>query len=347
MAELEIKPTARMRLRIAGVIWIGVGISALQMYLLTGADLFARRTTLTTYLPDAAGVDTDSEVRLSGIRIGGVRKIELSGSLDPRRIVRVEMRVLTRYLKSIPSDSETGVNADTIVAYKFIDIAEGKSPLPIAENGILQSKPAIQSTDRTDAIAALRNNLDQVDRILAQTLSADTEIGRFVQGEAEYDAVLSRVSGFDSALHTFLNPQGSLGKAVFSPDMYNGIRDSALSVDKMLTSIQSGEGTAGHLFANDDQYNQFLRQLADLRASITAANAGSLLQDDASYRRIARLLAATDAMIASFNAGGGPVGRLLDNPQLYESLNGSLRSMQTLLRDIREHPQKYLRIKGF
>jgi hypothetical protein len=107
MAELEIKPTAKMRLRVTAVIWIGIGISALQMYLLAGSDLFARRTTLTTYLPDAAGVTTASEVRLSGIRIGGVSKVELSWSLDPRRIVRVQMRVLARYLRSIPSDSET------------------------------------------------------------------------------------------------------------------------------------------------------------------------------------------------------------------------------------------------
>jgi phospholipid/cholesterol/gamma-HCH transport system substrate-binding protein len=345
MAELEIKPTAKMRLRIAGVIWIGIGLLALQMYLLAGPDLLARRATLTTYLPDAAGVTTDSEVRLSGVRIGGVRKIELSGSLDPRRIVRVEMRVLARYLKSIPSDSQTDVNADTIVDYKFIDIAEGKSALPIAEDAVIQSKPSVQATDRTDVIAAMQQDLAQVDRIMVQMLSPDTEIGRFVNGEVEYDAVLSRISGFDSALHTFLNPQGNLGKAVFSADVYNGIRDSVLSIDKTLTSIQNGEGTAGHLFASDDQYNQFILQLADLRASLAAAGSSSLLQDDASYRRIVRLLAATDAMITSLNAGNGPVGRLLENPQLYESLNGSLRSMEALLRDLREHPQKYLRIK--
>ena len=347
MAELEIKPTAKMRLRVAALIWIAIGISAVEMYLLAGSDLFARRTTLTTFLPDAAGVSTDSEVRLSGIRIGGVRRIELSGSLDPRRIVRVQMRVLARYLKFIPSDSQTDINADTIVDIKFIDIAEGKSPLPIAEDAVLQSKPAVSATDRTDVIAAAQQDLAQVDRILAQMLSPNTEIGRFVNGEAEYDTVLSRISGFDSALHTFLNPQANLGKAVFSLDMYNDIHNSVLSVDKTLASIQNGEGTAGRLFASDDQYNQFLRQLADLRASLAAANASPLLQDDASYVRIVRLLAATDATIASLNAGEGRTGRLLANPQLYESLNGSLRSMEALLRDVREHPQKYLRIKIF
>jgi phospholipid/cholesterol/gamma-HCH transport system substrate-binding protein len=345
MAELEIKPTAKMRLRVTAVIWIGIGISALQMYLLAGSDLFERRTTLTTYLPDAAGVTTDSEVRLSGIRIGGVSKVELSGSLDPRRIVRVQMRVLARYLRSIPSDSQTDVNADTLVDYKFIDIAEGKSPLPIAEDAVIQSKKAVSATDRTDVLAAAQQDLAQVDRILAQTLSPDTELGRFVNGEKEYDGLLSHVSGFESALHTFLNPQGNLGKAVYSLDMYNQIHNSVLSVDKTLVSIQNGEGEAGRLFASDDQYNQFLRQVTDLRTSLAAANSSPLLQDDASYLRITRLLASTDSMIASLNAGEGRAGRLLTNQQLYESLNGSLRNMEMLLRDFRGNPQKYLRIK--
>src|SRR6267154_1612229 len=89
MAELEIKPTPKMRLRIVALIGVGTGISLVLMYLLVGGgqDFFARRTTLTTYMPDAAGIAPDSEVRLSGIRIGKVQDVRLSGLLDPRRAV--------------------------------------------------------------------------------------------------------------------------------------------------------------------------------------------------------------------------------------------------------------------
>src|SRR5580698_7951108 len=120
MAELEIKPTPAMRMRLALLVLIGAVLSSTEMYLLAGGagDFLDRKTTLTTYMPDAAGVTTESEVRLSGIHIGDVRKIELSGSLDPNRIVRAEMQILTRYLKYIPADSLTDVNADTIVAVK-------------------------------------------------------------------------------------------------------------------------------------------------------------------------------------------------------------------------------------
>jgi len=74
---------------------------------------------------------------------------------------------------------------------------------------------------------------------------------------------------------------------------------------------------------------------------------GSMLQDDAAYVRVRQLLKATDQTIAAMNAGEGTAGRLLSNAQLYESLNGSLQQMQALLRDIREYPRRYLRVKPF
>jgi phospholipid/cholesterol/gamma-HCH transport system substrate-binding protein len=349
MAALEIKPTAKMRIRVLAIAVIGFGLAGLEMFLLAGggADVFERRTTLTTYMPDAAGLDADSEVRLSGLTIGDVDKVELSGSMDPSRIVRVDMRVLVRYLKFIPADSQTDVNAETIVADKFVDIAEGKSPLPVGENGVLQSKPAVEATDRADIIQALQERFALIDQMLVQMLSPDTQLGRFIAGSAEYDRVVSGVTGGQNALHTFLNPRSQLGQAIFSSAMYDQVHSYVTNLDKTLVAIQNGEGTTGHLFASDEQYNDFVRQLTDLRASLASASANPMLRDDASYQSVVRMLAATDRTLAALRAGDGRMARLLSNAQLYESLNGSLRSMEALLRDLRENPQKYLRVKPF
>jgi hypothetical protein len=354
MAQLEIKPTPRMRLRVFALIAAGAGISFVLMYLLVGGggDFFARRTTLTTYMPDAAGIAVGDEVRLSGIRIGKVQKVALSGMLEPRRAVRTEMRVLARYLRNIPQDSQTEVGADTLVGYKFLDIAEGKSPIPIGEDGVLQSEPVKEAADRANLMETVLSNLIQVDHILADLSSPDTQTGKLFVSDRLYDTVLSRVGGVDDMLHTVLTPQSDFGKALYSPEFYNTMHDLAGQFDHTLASIQNGEGAAGHLFASDEQYNEVLRQLSGLRSSLADANAGKgkwggMLQDDAGYRQITHLLSDTDALIASLNAGEGTGGRLLANAQLYESLNGSLRRMEEFLRDFREHPQKYLRVKPF
>jgi phospholipid/cholesterol/gamma-HCH transport system substrate-binding protein len=354
MAELEIKPTPQMRLRVFALIATGAGISFVLMYLLVGGggDFFARRTTLTTYMPDGAGLAAADEVRLSGIRIGRVQKVELSGMLEPRRAVRTEMRVLVRYLKDIPQDSQTDVSADTLVGYKFLDIAGGKSPIPIGEDGVLQSEPVQEAVDRANQMITMENNLAQFDHILADLSSPQTAIGKLFQSEQLYDTVLSDVRNFDSGLHTVLTPQSELGQAFYSLEFYNSIHDFVGQFDNMLASIQNGEGAAGHLFASDEQYNEILRELTSMRSSLADANAGKgkwgvLLQDDASYGQITHLLSTTDALIASLNAGEGTGGRLLSNAQLYESLNGSLRRMEQFLRDFRQTPRKYLRVKPF
>lgn len=325
----------------------GVAISIILMYLLVGggADLFARRTTLTTYMPDATGISKDSEVRLSGIRIGRVESIGLSGSLDPRRVVHAEMRVLARYLKGIPQDSQTDVTADTLVGNQFIDIAEGKSPIPISENGVLQSEPVQDASDRADLILTLQHNLKQMDELLATMTSPDTQVGAFIHGEEIYDKILVGFEGFDRELHVFLTPQSDLGQAFYTSAFYDSMRKFVTESDASLAAIQNGQGSAGHFFASDQQYNDFLSDLTDLRSTLTKAQANPMLRDEESYRRAMRMMKDIDTMIARLNAGEGPAGHLLANAQLYESLNGSLRTMEQLLRDIRENPRKYLRVK--
>jgi len=352
MAELEIKPTPAMRMRVCIVVLIGAFISSTEMYLLAGGagDFFDRKTTLTTYMPDAEGVTTESEVRLSGIHIGDVQKIELTGSLDPNRIVRAEMRVLTRYLKYIPADSLTDVNADTIVAEKYVDIAEGKSPLPIAEDATLPSRPVESSTDRTNVMEAVKERLTKVDELLAEMTTPGTATGKFVVNSEIYDKFLAGITLAQTQLNSYLNPQSPLGQAVYSAEKYNQGHDALTRFDNALASIQNGEGSAGHLFATDEQYNEYVNRLADLRASLADIKAGkgrlgSLLEDDESYTRAVRLLADTNRKIAALNAGDGTAGRLLTDAQLYESLNGSLQHLEAFLKDLRGNPQKYLRVK--
>jgi len=351
MAELEIRPSPRQRIRVMSVLLIANLLSLFLMYLLAGGgrDLIAQRTHLTTYMPDAGGITTASDVRLSGIRIGRVDKIELSGQLEPRHAVRVEMRVLSRYLRAIPEDSETDITADTLVGYQFIDIAEGKSPVSIKEEGTLESEPVKQAEDRADLFKTIQNDLTQVDQILADWQSPTSTLGAFINSEDVYSAAITHIRGFDESLHSFLNPQSDLGRAFYTNQFYAELLNRVKSFDTSLAAMQAGDGTAGHLLATDDDYNNLLRELTDLRKGLADLNrngkTGAFLNDDAAWSQAKRLLRQLDQSIAALNAGQGTTGRLLTNAQSYESLNGSLHELELRLRDLRENPRRYLRIK--
>jgi phospholipid/cholesterol/gamma-HCH transport system substrate-binding protein len=352
-AQLEIKPSGAMITRTVGVIASAIFITLFLAYLLIGgaADLFAQRTTLTTYMPDGTGLSPDSEVRLSGIRIGKVDKVEFSGLLDPQRAIRVRVHVWKRYLKNIPEDSQTDVDSDNIVGYAFIGIAEGKSPVPIGEDGVLQSEPLKQAVDRADQITVLRDNLTQIDRMLAQASSPGTQVGKFIVTSAAYDQFRSTLEDAQRTVHSLITPQSTLGQAFYSLDMYNKIHDGVTGIDATLQSIQNGQGTAGQLFARDDRYNDILKQLTALRTTLANINSGkssvAMLQNDDTYRSVQHALASVDSALASLNAGEGRVGGLLASQQLYESLNGSVRELEKTLRELRSNPKKYMRIKVF
>jgi hypothetical protein len=352
VVALEIKPTTTANVRVAAVIFIAFAIAMTLVFLLTsgGRVLFASYSTLYTYVPDAAGLAGAAEVRLSGIPIGTVEKIEISDLVDPQRVVRVQMRVGTQYLRNIPADSQTIITEDNIAGGQFISIDEGKSPIPVHADGILASEPVTDAADRADLIRNLQDKFQQVNDLLTQMSSPNTVIGRLVNGSQEYDGLVAHIGAFERSLHTLEAPGNPVGTALFSDALYNDLRRYVTKVDDTLSSIQRGEGQSGRLFASDQQYADFVRELHDLRTALAEANAGKgkfgpLLHDDASYRAIERTLAQTDAMIAALNAGDGEMGKLLTSAQLYESLSGSLQSMKNLLADFRKHPEKYLRYK--
>src|SRR5437899_1473453 len=97
-------------------------------YLLTGGTPFEPKTTLYLYMDDATGLASGSPVRVDGISVGKVEKVELSGSNDPKRVVRVSVKVDRDRLDAIAVDSTAQASTDTPIGDKFVDITSGVSP---------------------------------------------------------------------------------------------------------------------------------------------------------------------------------------------------------------------------
>ncbi len=352
--ELEIRPSRNGNLRVLAVVGAGVAITVTLILLLSGLSkgFNISRTTLYTYLPDSTGLSTNSEVRVSGLPVGSVSKVELSGLLDPQRVVRVDMKIGTQYLPMIPTDSITSISTDTLVGPGFVSIAEGKSPIVVRAGNTLTSEPLKQAEDRADLVRAFETRLRDIDQVIQEISSPTTPVGRFIVGDTEYVQILGQVTAFEKSLHAMVSPKNPIGQALFTDELYNKVRLPLGRLDKTLAEIQSGEGAAGHLFASDQQYNDLVHSLRELHATLAAINqgkgtSGQLLRDDAAYRRVAALVQASNHMLDELTKGPGTGPELLTNPRLYEALNGSLRELTLMMKDFRENPKKYLRYKPF
>ena len=62
---------------------------------------------------------------------------------------------------------------------------------------------------------------------------------------------------------------------------------------------------------------------------------------------ITELTTALQKLLDSLNSSDGSVGRLVNDDEMYESLDALVKDINRLVNKIEENPKKYIRIKVF
>lgn len=330
-------------------------ILGVLIFLFTGQEpLFRRRVPLYTFLRNSAALSTGAPVRLNGILIGNVHKVELSGSNDPARVVRVELSVEQSRLRAIPVDSVAGLGAETVLATKYIDIRKGQSTTTIQAGGELKSEDTGEFEDLVkkgfNVMDSLQATINRVDRIVNQVELGKGSIGKFFVDDEFYTRLVATVTEMQKVSEAVSSGKGTLGRLLYDESLYNRVLASVDRLEAIIQDVQQGQGTAGKLLRDPALYDEARATIAQFRRLVDDLNAGKgtagkLLKDETAYRQIQSLLTKIENTIDRVNTGQGTLGQLVVNPQLYESLTGATTELGSLIKDIRANPKKFLRIK--
>ncbi len=325
------------------------------VFLLTSSrGIFQRNEPLYTYMEDASGMANGTPVRLNGITIGFLDGLQLTGSRDPARAVRFDMLVKRRYLVDIPVDSIAAIAAANLLGDKFLNITRGQDPRTVQPGGELKSQ---QGQDIPELMAQSANLLSsfqtivkRVDNLLAGVEQGHGNIGLLLKDEQLYRTLNAIASEGQKLLADVRNGQGSVSKLLYSDEFYQELRSPIRRIDKMLADLDAGQGSAGKLLKDPALYDELQKGIAEIRTLVADINsgkgtAGKLLKDETLHRRLDDLVAKMTGTIDKINAGQGTVGQMLVNPQLYEAMTGATREFQSLAKDMRANPKKFLTIR--
>jgi phospholipid/cholesterol/gamma-HCH transport system substrate-binding protein len=333
------------------------------IFLLTGSgDLFTSNATLYTYMDGSSAMAPSTTVRLNGISIGRIDTIELTGSNEKGKIVIIRMKVKRKMLGQIPEDSITGVDAANLLGDKFLNIAKGKSSVPIKDGGTLRSTGGGDITELVkqagDMLGTLQTIIGRFDALLGDIEGGKGNVGKFIKDEELYNQLTGAAKELNKLMLAVTNGKGTLGRLLNDEQLYQEIRAPFQKIDAILTDLQQGQGTIGKALKDPALYDDTRQTVADMRRLINVdfkkimddlnagkGTLGKFLKDEELYRRANELVANLETSLDKVNAGQGTLGQLLVNPQLYESLNGVTREMQGLVKDIHANPKKFLRIK--
>ncbi len=355
------------QLKVGLMAMVALAILLYLIFLMSATrGFFTNKTVVYTYLNDSEAVAEASAVTLNGINVGEVSKVELSGATQPSRFVKITLEIETKYLPAIPVDSQAELVAANLLGTKYVNIKKGKSAQTIQAGAEIASSESAELEDvfrqSSQTLGALQNVVNKLSDIIDQVEVGKGTIGKLFVDPTLYNSLLGISDKFGSLasdLSTILNSSdNSVGKLAHDNGaLYDDVRGIVTQANGVVTQIQgvvdginSGKGTLGQLAQNPALYDdsrQILTDLHQLLAGIQAGQGtvGKLIKTDDFGDEIKTTLARVDTLLDKMSNGQGTIARLLNDPSLFEDLDGLTRESHALIKDFRANPKKFLRIK--
>ena len=329
---------------------------AILIFLMTGTTgLFTKKITLRSYVDNAGGLRVGAPVRLEGVDIGNVTAIRVVP--DPKRRsapVEVVMKITTKYADTMRSDCVVLLSTAGVLGEVFVDLdcrqAKGG---PLVNGAELPTHDVPQLQDVVRASQGTLQNVDtlvkRMDSILSYVQSGQGSIGKIIYDPALFNRANDLLTQMQQIVAQANSTNGSIGKLLNSDELYNKLNGTVDNLNKIVDQINSGHGTAGKFINDPALYDNANQTMAKANQLITDINAGKgtlgkLAKDDALAKKLDSTITRLDIILERLEKGEGTAGKFLVDPSLYNNADQLLVETRNLIAAIRKDPKKYLTI---
>jgi len=340
------------QLRVGLTVLIASVTLAVLIFLMSGTGgWFTRKITLRSYFDNAGGLREGAPVRLAGVDIGNVTFVRIVGG-KPLTPVEVTMKVNTKYSFNLRKDSVTLLSTAGILGETYVDVDSSTAKGAEATDGdtlAARNQPDIQDVVRASQ-GTLQNMdalLKRVDRIVAFVESGQGSIGKVIYDPALYNQLNATVAEFKGLVDDIQSGKGSLGPLFTSDEAYKKVIAAIDKLNVMVDELQQGKGTAGKLLKDPELYDNANKTIANVRQLTDDINAGKgalgkMTRDQEFAAKLQTTMNNLTALSERMGKGEGTAGMLFKDPALYNNSNQMLVETRELVKAIRENPKKYL-----
>ena len=340
------------QLRVGLTVLVASATLAVLIFFMSGTGgWFTHKIRLRSYFDNAGGLRVGAPVRLAGVDIGNVTGVRVVNGRQATP-VEVTLKVNTTYMFSLRKDSVTVMSTAGILGETFVDIDSATAKGPEAADGdVLQSRGQPDVQDVVRASQGTLQNMDallkRVDRILAFVESGQGSIGKVIYDPALYDRLNGVVGEFKGLLDDIQSGKGSIGPLLKNDEAYKKVIAAIDKVNAMVDDLQQGKGSAGKLLKDPELYDNANKTIANIRQLTDDINAGkgaigTLARDQEFANRLQTTMKNLTELSNRLEQGQGTAGLLFKDPALYNNSNQMLIETRELVKAIRENPKKYL-----
>ncbi len=344
------------QLRVGLTVLVALITLAVLIFVMTGTTgLFTKKIIIRAYVDNAGGLRVGAPVRLEGVDIGNVVRIRVVS--DPKRPlapVEITMKITTRYEDTMNRNCQVALTTAGVLGEVFVDVDCRQSKGSALQSGDeLPTRDVPQLQDVVRAGQGTLQNVDtlvkRMDSILSYIQSGQGSIGKVIYDPSLFNRANDMLTQLQKAVAQINSQQGTIGKLLNSDELYNKANAAVDNLNKIVDEVNSGKGTIAKLLNDPSLYDNANKAAAQANQLVGDINAGKgtlgrLAKDEHLANKIENTVTRLNSIADRLDKGEGTAGKFLTDPSLYNNADQLLVETRNLIAAIRKDPKKYLTI---
>jgi phospholipid/cholesterol/gamma-HCH transport system substrate-binding protein len=342
-------------LKVGLFVLAGLLVAVVAIFYVTGGGLFGAKYRLISYAPEVDELQTGAPVTLDGIQVGNVETLKLTPHpQDKTHNITMVLRVDKKFQDQIRSDSQASLVTQGLLGNRYVSITRGLTGTPLQPYGVI---PASEQADmkaivqRGSEVMTSLGTLSSAMNLIAEKVNnGQGTIGKIINDPTLYNHVNASVGKIDEMIASIQQGQGSIGKLVASDELYNKADSAIGKVDDAMTAVRDQKGTVGKLVYDPAAYDS-IKGLADKGNTLLGnvndgkGTLGKIVTDDTLFANLRDASANVRDATGKMNSNQGTLGKMFSDPALYDNMTGLSGDLRLLIGDFRQDPKKFLHIK--
>jgi phospholipid/cholesterol/gamma-HCH transport system substrate-binding protein len=316
-------------------------------------DFFTSKVEVYAVFDDVKGLREGSPVWFSGIEVGSVKSLNFIPQHRIKALLSLDYDVL-KYLKK---DSKATILTFGLLGDKYVEIDPGSK-----DAGPLMPGDTITGTSQTEvreivetgkeSIKRLSDFIKTLEEIILKIEKGEGTVSKFIKDPSVYENLKVTTGELSKLMQKLEGGKGSLGRLINDDTLYEDLSSSAKDIKIFAESLKSSEGTLNKVIKDPLLYERFLRASENLdrftnRLVTSKGTVSRLIEDEGLYENINRVSERLAILLERIDRGEGVMGSLVKDEELSTELKTTLKELNALIKDMRDHPSRYFKFSLF